>query len=107
MDSVQEELKQVLTLFREKRRTLDINKTPDIFIAQSSTADEVQTWLRAKQFSEAVCNRLNRLNGNELFALNKSTLEEYFGTKDGSRLYSQITLQQNVSGVGAIWENRF
>ena len=47
-DSVQEELKTVLSLFREKRRTLDIVKTPEIFIEQASSADDVQKWLEAK-----------------------------------------------------------
>lgn len=98
-DDMQEELKQVLTLFREKRRTLDIMKTPEIFIQQTSTAIEVKQWLRAKGFSENVVRKLNDLNGNELFLLKRETLEDYCGVEEGRRLASQITIQRNVSGV--------
>lgn len=98
-DDMQEELKQVLTLFREKRRTLDIMKTPEIFIQQTSTAIEVKQWLRAKGFSENVVRKLNDLNGNELFLLKRETLEDYCGIEEGRRLASQITIQRNVSGV--------
>lgn len=96
---MQEELKQVLTLFREKRRTLDILKTPEIFIQQSSSANEVEKWLRAKGFSDSVVRKLHGLNGNELFLLTRETLEDYCGMEEGRRLASQITIQRNVSGV--------
>lgn len=99
---MQEELKQVLTLFREKRRTLDIVKTPEIFIQQSSSTNEVKKWLRAKGFSENVLRKLNGLNGNELFLLTRETLEEYCGLDEGRRLASQITIQRNVSGVNIL-----
>jgi hypothetical protein len=95
---MQEELKAVLTLFREKRR-LDIMKTPEIFILQSSSAIEVEEWLRAKGFSERVIKKLHGFNANELFALKRITLEEYCGQEEGKRLASQITIQRNVSGV--------
>lgn len=99
---MQEELKQVLTLFRDRRRNLDIIKTPEIYICQESTASEVAQWLKAKQFTETVVKKMHGLNGNELFALNKSTLEEYCGVKEGQRLASQITLQK-ASGVSSIF----
>lgn len=98
-DEMQEELKHVLTLFRDKRRTLDIIKTPEIFIQQSSSADEVEQWLKAKGFSDKVVKKLHGLNGNELFALKRPTLEDYCGSEEGKRLASQITIQRNVSGV--------
>lgn len=47
-----EELKTVLTMFREKRRKLDIHKTPEVYIHQQSSVEEVQEWLREKGFSE-------------------------------------------------------
>lgn len=94
-----EELKNVLTLFREKRRVLDIVKTPEIFIQQSSSADEVEQWLKAKGFSDRVVKKLHGLNGNELFALKRHTLEDYCGSEEGRRLASQITIQRNISGV--------
>jgi epidermal growth factor receptor kinase substrate 8 len=91
---MQEELKQVLTLFKERRRNLDIMKTPEIYISQESKPSEVAQWLTAKQFSDAIVKKMNGLNGNELFALSKSTLEDYCGVDEGWRLYSQITLQK-------------
>lgn len=99
VDDMQEELKNVLTLFRERRRNLDIVKTPEIFIQQTSKPEEVQQWLEAKGFSEKTVKKLHGLTGNELFALNRKTLEEYCGPDDGKRLASQITIQRNVSGV--------
>uniref|UniRef100_A0A1L8DML2 Putative epidermal growth factor receptor kinase substrate n=1 Tax=Nyssomyia neivai TaxID=330878 RepID=A0A1L8DML2_9DIPT len=97
-DEMQEELRAVLTLFREKRRNLDITKTPDIFIQQSSTSTEVEKWLKAKGFSDNVVKKLHGVNGNELFALKRSALENYCGPEEGKRLASQITVQRNVSG---------
>lgn len=96
---MQEELKNVLTLFRERRRNLDIVKTPEIFIQQTSKPEEVQKWLEAKGFSDKTVKKLHGLTGNELFALNRKTLEEYCGPDEGKRLASQITIQRNVSGV--------
>ena len=96
---MQEELKNVLTLFRERRRNLDIVKTPEIFIQQTSSPAEVEKWLKAKGFSDKTVKKLHGLTGNELFALNRQTLEEYCGAEEGKRLASQITIQRNVSGV--------
>lgn len=98
-DDMQEELKNVLALFRERRKHLEIHKTPDVFITKTSNPGECETWLRAKGFEERTVKKLNGLSGNELFKLNKSTLEEYFGAEEGRRLASQITIQKNVSGV--------
>lgn len=94
-----EELKNVLTLFRERRKHLDIHKTPDVYISQTSTPTEVETWLKAKGFEEKTIKKLKGMSGNDLFALKKHTLEEYFGVEEGRRLASQITIQKNVSGV--------
>jgi epidermal growth factor receptor kinase substrate 8 len=47
-----EELRNVLPLFREKKRNLEIVKTPEVFISQISDAKEVQIWLHAKGFSD-------------------------------------------------------
>lgn len=100
---MQEELKQVLTLFRQKRtNNLDITKTPDIFIQQSAKPAEVENWLKVKGFSEKVCKKLHGINGNDLFALKREALEEVFGVEEGKRLASQITIQRNISGVRII-----
>ena len=98
-EDMQEELRSVLTLFREKRRNLDIVKTPEIFIQQTSSVEEVEQWLIAKGFSDKVVKKLHGLNGNELFALKRHTLEDYCGVDEGKRLASQITIQRNISGV--------
>lgn len=107
VDDMQEELKNVLTLFRERRRNLDIIivKTPEIFIQQTSAPAEVEKWLKAKGFSEPTVKKLHGLTGNELFALNRRTLEEYCGPEEGKRLASQITIQRNVSGVNSVFIN--
>lgn len=96
---MQEELKNVLTLFRERKRNWDVHKTPEVFITQKSSPAEVQNWLEAKGFSESVIKRLHGLTGNEIFALKRETLEQYCGVEDGKRLASQITIQRNISGV--------
>lgn len=101
-DQVQEELKNVLTLFREKRRNLDIVKTPEIYIQQSSAATDVEKWLAAKGFSDKVVKKLHGFNGNELFSLKRHTLEDYCGAEEGRRLASQITIQRNISGVWTV-----
>ena len=50
--SVQDELKSVLEVFREKDKQLDIVKTPEIYISQESRPEEVRRWLKAKNFSQ-------------------------------------------------------
>ncbi|XP_049844837.1 epidermal growth factor receptor kinase substrate 8-like protein 2 isoform X2 [Schistocerca gregaria] len=97
-DIMQEELKTVLTLYRGKTRKLDIVKTPEVYIDQKSTPDEVQQWLQEKGFSEKICKQLKGMTGNELFALTRTQLETYCGKTEGHRLDSQITIQRNVSG---------
>lgn len=94
-----EELTQVLKLYREKRCNWDIHKTPEIFIQHTSSPAEVKQWLKAKGFSDYVIGKLGYLNGFELFSLTRETLEEHCGIDEGRRLLSQITIQRNVSGV--------
>ena len=50
--SVQDELKSVLEIFREKDKQLDIVTTPEIFVSEQSTAEDVRNWLKAKKFSK-------------------------------------------------------
>lgn len=102
-DQVNEELKNVLTMFRErKKRNLEVLKTPEVFIKQTSNPDEVQKWLHEKGFPEAVCKKMNRMTGYDMFALSKDQLEKYCGETEGKRLASQITLQKEVSGVSLL-----
>lgn len=51
-EQIQKELKFVLDMFREKRKTMDVVKTPEIYVDQHSTCREVQKWLLMKGFSE-------------------------------------------------------
>ncbi|CAG2053462.1 unnamed protein product [Timema podura] len=101
-DLMQEELKAVLTMFREKRPNVEILTTPKVYINQDSSPDEVQKWLQAKSFSQNVQNKLKGVTGNEIFLLKKEDLEKYCGSTEGRRLHSQITIQRNVSGYKTV-----
>ncbi|XP_071524692.1 epidermal growth factor receptor kinase substrate 8-like isoform X3 [Panulirus ornatus] len=97
-DLMNEELKMVLESFRRQRPHLDIVKTPDVYINQESTPEEVQTWLKMKGFSKRIMKQFEGVNGEKIFALGRKQLEEYCGPAEGARLFSQITVQRNVSG---------
>ncbi|CAH2268507.1 jg17228, partial [Pararge aegeria aegeria] len=94
--SLHEELKMVLPQITQRR--LDFKKTPDIFIHQKSNPDEVAQWLEAKGFSATAQKQL-RVSGHQLFALSRAQLERVLGADEGRRLYSQVLVQRNVSGV--------
>lgn len=49
---MQKELKYVLTMFRDKKKHVNVLKTPEIYVDQQSSPREVQQWLEAKGFSE-------------------------------------------------------
>ncbi|XP_032578055.1 epidermal growth factor receptor kinase substrate 8 isoform X1 [Drosophila sechellia] len=80
---------------RERRKDLEILKTPEIFITQNSKPSEVEEWLRGKGFSDIIIKRLHTLSGEEIFALSPHTIESYFGRRESRRLISQIVLQKN------------
>ncbi|XP_043522019.1 epidermal growth factor receptor kinase substrate 8-like protein 1 isoform X2 [Frieseomelitta varia] len=86
---VQEELKQVLTIFREKKQHYGINREP--LLDHCSTPREVQRWLSAKRFSEKTCKQLRDMTGSEVFNLTRRQLEQYCGVAEGSKLYSEIS----------------
>merc|ERR1712018_7714 len=60
--SVQDELKSVLEVFREKDKQLDIVKTPEIYISQESRPEEVRRWLKAKNFSQRALDQFKDIN---------------------------------------------
>jgi len=95
--SMAEELKHVLSYYKEEKqkKKLDILHTPDIFIDQRSTVREVQSWLKAKQFSSRVIKYLEGMNGRQVLGMHREALEAAFGKEEGSRLDSQITLSRN------------
>ncbi|CAG7731428.1 unnamed protein product [Allacma fusca] len=98
MDIMNEEMKNVLAIYRENRPKIAIQKTPEVYINQDSSVSEVHDWLKAKNFSDFTIRQLSGMNGNELFALKKSELEKICGEKEGRRLDSQITVSRNISG---------
>merc|ERR1719300_206217 len=85
--------KHVLSYYKEEKqkKKLDILHTPDIFIDQRSTVREVQSWLKAKQFSSRVIKYLEGMNGRQVLGMHRAAL----GKEEGSRLDSQITLSRN------------
>lgn len=97
---MQEELQAVLHELREQRH-LDILKTPEVYISQKSSPEEVQSWLLAKGFNEKIRRQFNTMNGNALFALKRHQLVQICGRHEGIRLDSQLTIQRNVSGVSS------
>ncbi len=52
--SMQEELKSVLDLFRQDDPDdkIKIKTTPDVYITHKSTPKEIRQWLKAKDFSQ-------------------------------------------------------
>lgn len=97
-DGVNDELRIALQQ-RQRRRDLEILKTPEIFITQNSKPKEVEEWLRGKGFSDEIVKRLHTLSGEEIFALSPHTIESYFGQRESRRLISQIVLQKNFCEV--------
>ncbi|KPU79651.1 uncharacterized protein Dana_GF17076, isoform D [Drosophila ananassae] len=93
-DDVNDELRVMLQQ-RQRRKDLEILKTPEIFITQNSKPKEVEEWLRGKGFSDTIVKRLHTLSGEEIFALSPHTIESYFGQRESRRLISQIVLQKN------------
>jgi len=94
--SMAEELRHVLSFYSEdKAKHLEIQKTPDIFIDQRSTAREVKEWLQAKQFSNRVLKQMEGHNGRQVLGLQREALEAAFGKEEGGRLDSQIILSRN------------
>ncbi|CAD6995503.1 epidermal growth factor receptor kinase substrate 8 isoform X2 [Ceratitis capitata] len=93
--TINEELRATLYQ-RERRKDLEILTTPNIYINQYSKPKEVEEWLRAKGFPDAIVKKLSKLNGEELFALSPHVIEGYFGQKESRRLISQIVLQKNI-----------
>ncbi|XP_019753522.2 epidermal growth factor receptor kinase substrate 8-like protein 2 isoform X1 [Dendroctonus ponderosae] len=98
-DAVQEELNSVLTLLREKEKVrLDIRSTPETYIDKRSNPKEVQAWLKAKDFNEAICSKFKGVTGYQLLAMSKQDLEKVCGEKTGARLHSFLLVQKSVSG---------
>jgi len=98
--SVQDELKSVLEVFREKETVLNIKTTPDVYISKTSSPQEVKQWLKDKNFSRRVQDQLGSFDGNRLLSLKRADLVSAFGSSEGSRLDGQITISKKTTGFG-------
>lgn len=46
------ELKGVLEEFRKRKPHFDVTKTPDVYVDNRSTPEEVKDWMKKKNFSD-------------------------------------------------------
>ncbi|XP_076675798.1 epidermal growth factor receptor kinase substrate 8 isoform X2 [Andrena cerasifolii] len=91
-EQMQEELKYVLTIYREKKQRGKNPGKREAVLDQYSSPSEVHSWLIAKGFSEKACKQLRDMTGADIFDLTKRQLDNYCGVTEGGKLYSQITL---------------
>ncbi|XP_044256548.1 epidermal growth factor receptor kinase substrate 8-like protein 2 isoform X2 [Tribolium madens] len=103
-DKMQDELNIVLSMVRDRKHKphIEIRQTPEVFINQKSNPEEVQNWLKIKDFDSQICAKFKGLAGHNLFDLQKSQLEKVCGPKEGARLYSQLNIQKSVSGYQTV-----
>ncbi|XP_068971202.1 epidermal growth factor receptor kinase substrate 8-like isoform X1 [Bombus flavifrons] len=94
---MQQELRQVLMIFREKKEHYNDSMNREPALDKYSTPREVQYWLAAKGFSEKTCKQLRDMTGLEVFDLTKRQLEQYCGIAEGSKLYGQILAARTES----------
>lgn len=71
---MQEELRQVLMIYREKKQNDKDGLSPKVFLDRFSTPREVQNWLTTKKFSE----RYEELNCNVTLQKAQFPLRKYF-----------------------------
>ncbi|KYB29689.1 Epidermal growth factor receptor kinase substrate 8-like Protein [Tribolium castaneum] len=87
---------------RKHKTHIEIRQTPEVYINQKSNPEEVQNWLKIKDFDSQICAKFKGLAGHNLFDLHKSQLEKVCGAKEGARLYSQLNIQKSVSGYQTV-----
>lgn len=109
-DEIHRELFNRLNSQNANKKNIGIRKTPESYINQSSSAADLQQWLKAKRFGPTICERLEGINGRSLFNASKTDLESICGEKEGKRLFSQLNLQKSCSGVSLhegrhIWQD--
>ncbi|TFK06055.1 glutathione synthetase [Platysternon megacephalum] len=95
MEEVQDELIHRLTIGRsaaQKKFHVPRPNIPIVNITYDSSAEDVKMWLESKGFSPVTVNSLGVLTGAQLFSLNKDELKTV--CPEGSRVYSQITVQK-------------
>uniref|UniRef100_A0A8C8SMI9 Epidermal growth factor receptor kinase substrate 8 n=1 Tax=Pelusios castaneus TaxID=367368 RepID=A0A8C8SMI9_9SAUR len=95
MEEVQDELIHRLTIGRsaaQKKFHVPRPNVPVVNITYDSSPENVKMWLESKGFSPVTINSLGVLTGAQLFSLNKDELKTV--CPEGSRVYSQITVQK-------------
>uniref|UniRef100_A0AAY5EZ21 EPS8 signaling adaptor L2 n=1 Tax=Electrophorus electricus TaxID=8005 RepID=A0AAY5EZ21_ELEEL len=97
MDEMNDELLKRLTESKNQPPTrnfrVERHTNPTVPLTFDSSPAEVTNWLNAKYFSKPTVECLGILSGAQLFSLNKEELKAVCGD-EGSRVYSQITVQK-------------
>ncbi|RXM30040.1 Epidermal growth factor receptor kinase substrate 8-like protein 2 [Acipenser ruthenus] len=97
MDEVNDELLQRITTNKSQppARNFKVERTQSALVPLNfdSGAGQVKAWLEAKGFTTQTVQSLGILTGAQLFSLNKEELKVVCGD-EGSRVYSQITVQK-------------
>ncbi|XP_065598642.1 epidermal growth factor receptor kinase substrate 8 isoform X1 [Cyrtonyx montezumae] len=97
MEEVQDELVHRLTIGRSNaQRKFHVPRPniPVVNITYDSSPEDVKAWLQSKGFNPVTVNSLGVLTGAQLFSLNKEELRTV--CPEGSRVYSQITVQKSA-----------
>ncbi|KFP85898.1 PREDICTED: epidermal growth factor receptor kinase substrate 8 [Acanthisitta chloris] len=95
MEEVQDELVHRLTIGRsaaQRKFHVPRPNIPVVNITYDSSPEDVKAWLQSKGFNPVTVNSLGVLTGAQLFSLNKEELRTV--CPEGSRVYSQITVQK-------------
>ncbi|XP_068804310.1 epidermal growth factor receptor kinase substrate 8 isoform X2 [Struthio camelus] len=97
MEEVQDELIHRLTIGRsaaQRKFHVPRPNIPVVNITYDSSPEDVKAWLQSKGFNPVTVNSLGVLTGAQLFSLNKEELRTV--CPEGSRVYSQITVQKSA-----------
>ncbi|NXN91011.1 EPS8 kinase, partial [Rhinopomastus cyanomelas] len=97
MEEVQDELIHRLTIGRsaaQRKFHVPRPNVPVVNITYESSPEDVKDWLQSKGFNPVTVNSLGVLTGAQLFSLNKEELRTV--CPEGSRVYSQITVQKSA-----------
>ncbi|XP_069717931.1 epidermal growth factor receptor kinase substrate 8 isoform X2 [Phaenicophaeus curvirostris] len=97
MEEVQDELIHRLTIGRsaaQRKFQVPRPNVPVVNITYDSSPEDVRAWLQSKGFNPVTVNSLGVLTGAQLFSLNKEELRTV--CPEGSRVYSQITVQKSA-----------
>ncbi|CAK8688117.1 unnamed protein product [Clavelina lepadiformis] len=101
-DTLQEELRQRVSINRKKSRNFVIPKKTmnysEVLISKSSPPEEVEYWLKSLGFSAITIQSLKVLNGAQIFSLTKEELKQIC-EDEGSRVYSQLMVQKSTNGL--------